>query len=180
MACNTVGSSKESNATDKAILKMYERFGFKVEDMRDKHIPEPFIRFQFTSKRKKMGTILQDIADSETGYDKRVVVKGASEIVLDTCEFYIDEKGQKHSLSDQKKQELKKTVIEAFAKDAYRTICVAFKDLEAGEGGPDHDEEQDEYNRIVESSGLTCLCILGISDVIRPEVPAAVSTCQGA
>lgn len=181
LACNTVGNAKESNATDKAILKMYERFGYNVEDMRDKHIPEPFIRFQFTSKRKKMGTVLTNITDSETGYDKRVVVKGASEIVLDSCEFYIDEHGKKHSLPEQMKKEIKKNVIESFAKDAYRTICVAYKDLEAGEGGQDHDEEdEDGLSRRVEKSGLTCLCILGISDVIRPEVPDAVATCQNA
>ena len=43
--CNTVGTVREAGATDLAILKMYQRFGYEVEELREKHIPEPFTRF---------------------------------------------------------------------------------------------------------------------------------------
>jgi hypothetical protein len=32
---------------------------------------------------------------TETGFNRRVHVKGASEIVLDACQYYLDDKGQK-------------------------------------------------------------------------------------
>jgi Ca2+ transporting ATPase len=72
-------------------------------------------------------------------------------------------------------------VIDEFAKKALRTICLAYKDLAPGEGGPTHEEEdEDKVNKVVERNGLTCLAIIGIRDIIRGEVPEAVNTCQKA
>lgn len=176
-ACNTVAQ----NATDIAILKMYARFGYKVEEMTEKHIPEPYTRFQFTSKRKKMSTILVNIEDNEHGYDKRLVVKGASEIILDLCDNYMDTNGEKQPLDDEKRQEIRENVIEVYAKNALRTITMAYKDLQEEEGGIHHNQEaEDGINNEVEMGGLTCIAIFGIADVIRPEVPEAVATCQKA
>ena len=77
------------------------------------------------------------------------------------------------------KEYLIKNVIEEFAKGALRTICLAYKDLRPNEGGLTHeDESEDGANRVVEKNGLTCIGILGIRDIIRPEVPEAVATCQ--
>jgi P-type E1-E2 ATPase len=53
-ACNTTGTSKEAGATDKAILKMMDKFECDYEEMRAKHLKDPFTRFPFTSRRKKM------------------------------------------------------------------------------------------------------------------------------
>jgi len=46
----------------------------------------------FDSARKRMSTVVELPAGekSEHGYNKRIHVKGASEIVLATCKFYID------------------------------------------------------------------------------------------
>jgi magnesium-transporting ATPase (P-type) len=168
-----VGTVKEANATDKAILMMYKRFGYDVEEMREKHIPEPYTRFQFTSKRKKMSTVLENVEESSTG--KRLMVKGASEMVLGTCSHFIDENGERQELTEDKINYLKENIIKKFASDALRNICVAYKDLEEGQGGPDHDEmSSDGFNREVELEGNTCIAILGIKDVIRPEVPGAI------
>jgi Ca2+ transporting ATPase len=53
--------------------------------------------------------------------------------------------------------------------------------LKEGEGGLTHeDDDEDGINRVVEKFGLTCVAILGIRDIIRPEVPDAVVTCQNA
>jgi P-type Ca2+ transporter type 2B len=74
-----------------------------------------------------------------------------------------------------------KTVIEQYAKEALRTICIAYKDLKSGEGGPDHDDMDSEgVIRAIERTGFTCICVLGIRDIIRPEVPGAVALCQKA
>jgi P-type E1-E2 ATPase len=58
---------------------------------------------------------------------------------------------------------------------------LAYKDLKPGEGGVLHEEDApDKYNKLVEVDGLTCIAILGIRDIIRPEVPEAVRLCQQA
>jgi Ca2+ transporting ATPase len=63
-----------------------------------------------------------------------------------------------------------------------RTIAFGYKDLAEGEGGIEHDEKEDESDKIylIEKSGLTLIGIAGIKDIIRPEVPGAVLTCAQA
>lgn len=58
---------------------------------------------------------------------------------------------------------------------------MAYKDLKPGDGGLLHEEDApDKFNKAVEIDGLTCIAILGIRDIIRPEVPEAVRLCQQA
>ena len=77
-------------------------------------------------------------------------------------------------------------IIESFAERALRTICLSYKDLKANEGGPEHEaysknqELAEAGIREVEETGYTCFAILGIKDVIRPEVPGAVLQCKAA
>lgn len=63
--------------------------------MRQEHLEENFTRFQFTSKWKRMSTVVSNIKDAEFGYPKRLFVKGASEMVLDCCSHFIDENGNR-------------------------------------------------------------------------------------
>lgn len=39
---------------------------------------------------------------------------------------------------------------------------------------------EDKVNRVVETSGLTCIAIIGIRDIIREEVPEAIRICNEA
>ena len=127
-----------------------------------------------------MGTILENIEDNEFGYDKRLIVKGAVEIVLDNCSHYFTKDGQKHVLIPEKRKELDK-IITSFAENSLRCLCLAYKDLKKDEGGEDHDEmHDDQVNRKIEAEGLTCIAIIGIRDVIRPEVPHAIAVCNKA
>jgi Ca2+ transporting ATPase len=161
---------------------MLDKFGCKYEDLREKHNKDPLTRFQFTSKRKKMSTVLVSIDDNEHGYDKRLHIKGAAEYVLASCSHYIDATGERKNLEDTHRESIVKEVIEGFAKQALRTICCAYKDLRPDEGGITHEDESEEGDgsKVVEKNGLTCVCILGIRDIIRPEVPDAVIQCQHA
>ncbi len=179
-SCNTSGTSKEANATEKAILKMLDKFGCDYESMREQHCQDPLTRFQFTSRRKRMSTILTKVEDNEFGYDKRLHIKGAAEIVLASCSHYLNDKGERVSLTPEIKEHIIKNVIEEYAKGALRTICMAYKDLKPEEGGLGHDDDsEDGVSKVVENF-LTCICILGIRDIIRPEVPEAVEKCQNA
>jgi len=47
-----------------------------------------------------MGTILSNIKDNAFGYDKRVHMKGASEIVLANCTKWMNQDGQINDLDD--------------------------------------------------------------------------------
>ena len=57
------------------------------------------IRFVFDPVRKRMSTVVElsheETSKSQYGYNKRIHVKGASEIVLDSCEYYLAEDGSK-------------------------------------------------------------------------------------
>lgn len=91
LALNTIGDLDKSSATEQSMLIMIHKFGVSFETMRKHHLKDDFIRFQFSSKRKRMSTIMENCGDTQYGYDKRLHVKGASEIVLASCSHYINE-----------------------------------------------------------------------------------------
>lgn len=100
IACNTSGSAEHSSATEQAMLKMMAKLGADVNELRKKHVPEPYVRFQFTSKRKRMSTVIQNCGQTESDHDARCHMKGAAEIVLDCCNSYLNESGQRVPLND--------------------------------------------------------------------------------
>lgn len=59
-----------------------------------------------------------------------------------------------------------KKVIEPMASEGLRTICLAYRDFPVSDGEPDWDNEADIL------TGLTCICVVGIEDPVRPEVTA--------
>ncbi|MEQ2187302.1 ATPase, Ca transporting, plasma membrane, partial [Goodea atripinnis] len=72
------------------------------------------------------------------------------------------------------RDDMVKKVIEPMASEGLRTICLAYRDFPASDGEPDWDNENDIL------SGLTCICVVGIEDPVRPEVPDAIRKCQHA
>lgn len=90
-------SIENSAATEQAMLKFITRCGFDFNKLRKDLVPRDLVRFQFDSARKRMSTIC------EIGSTKRIHIKGASEIVLDTCTHYLDSNGDKKPIDDQMK-----------------------------------------------------------------------------
>lgn len=181
VSCNTSGSIDEAQATEKAMLKFIQRCQCNFEDVRKQLVPDSPIRFQFSSARKRMSTVVEVSPDeTEHSYGRRLHVKGASEIVLATCSHYLNEAGEKVPLDDNVLS-LIKDKIEEYARGALRTIAFAYKDLQEGEGGDKHDEIE-EGSKIykIEEADLTLICLAGIADIIRPEVPLAVEQCNEA
>lgn len=70
------------------------------------------------------------------------------------------------------RDDMVKKVIEPMASEGLRTICLAYRDFPVSEGEPDWDNENDILSR------LTCLCVVGIEDPVRPEVQAVTSICN--
>lgn len=66
--------------------------------------------------------------------------------------------------------------IKDYAKNALRTIAFAYKDLEEGQGGPKHEDMIPGTKiAVVEETDNILIAIAGIMDIIRDEVPQAVS-----
>ena len=127
-----------------------------------------------------MSTIIENCGVTEFGYDKRIHLKGASEIVLGSCKFFLDQKGEKQLLTDEMKFNLN-SLITKYANDALRTISFAYKDLKPNEGGAQHDDmDEDGVIKAVEKEEFILISLVGIMDIIRPEVPNAVERCQKA
>jgi magnesium-transporting ATPase (P-type) len=83
------------------MMKNVHRAGFDIEGVRDKLVPpiEELLRFPFDSARKRMTTVVVypegTPCPTETGYNKRLHMKGASEIVLECCDHFLDGTGEK-------------------------------------------------------------------------------------
>jgi len=50
------------------------------------------IRFPFSSNRKRMSTIIENV-DNDSSYGKRICLKGASEIVMASCDKVMNAEG---------------------------------------------------------------------------------------
>ena len=73
------------------------------------------------------------------------------------------------------------SIITSYAKQALRTIAFGYKDLKKNEGGPNH-ENRPVGTKIyeIEETGFTLICIAGIKDIMRKEVPDAIKLCNTA
>ncbi|XP_066473571.1 plasma membrane calcium-transporting ATPase 2 isoform X8 [Tiliqua scincoides] len=124
--------------------------------------------YTFNSVRKSMSTVIKMPDDSFRMYSK-----GASEIVLKKCSKIFNAAGEPRIFRPRDRDEMVKKVIEPMACDGLRTICVAFRDFPSSPE-PDWDNENDIL------TDLTCICVVGIEDPVRPEVPEAIRKCQRA
>ncbi|XP_062356939.1 plasma membrane calcium-transporting ATPase 2 isoform X11 [Cinclus cinclus] len=124
--------------------------------------------YTFNSVRKSMSTVIK-LPDGSF----RMYSKGASEIVLKKCSRILNAAGEPRIFRPRDRDEMVKKVIEPMACDGLRTICVAFRDFPSSPE-PDWDNENDIL------SDLTCICVVGIEDPVRPEVPEAIRKCQRA
>ncbi|KAM3272389.1 hypothetical protein ACQJBY_042503 [Aegilops geniculata] len=118
----------------------------------------------FNSTKKRM-CVLLELADG--GY--RAHCKGASEIVLAACDKFIDETGAVTPLDKATAGKLN-GIIDGFAHEALRTLCLAYREMEEGFSI----EEQ------LPQQGYTCIAIVGIKDPVRPGVRESVAICRSA
>ncbi|CAN1324587.1 Calcium-transporting ATPase 2, plasma membrane-type [Linum perenne] len=101
----------------------------------------------FNSTKKRMSAVVE-----LPGGGLRAHSKGASEIVLASCDKVIDSKGEAVALDDSSLNFLN-TTIDQFAGEALRTLCLAYKEVQG---------------------------IVGIKDPVRPGVKESVAVCHAA
>ncbi|EKX39660.1 hypothetical protein GUITHDRAFT_114157 [Guillardia theta CCMP2712] len=125
----------------------------------------------FSSKRKRMSTFVPMPAGSPAPF--RLYCKGASEMVVKLCSTYCNEEGQAISLNPEVSKRIEEA-IDNFADSGLRTIAVAYKDC------AESLVQSDGVLPESAESELTLICIVGIEDPLREEVPGAIQTCRQA
>jgi Ca2+ transporting ATPase len=120
-------------------------------------------QFPFNSTKKRMTTIVREASGA------LLYTKGASEVVLESCNRYVDRSGAVVAMSEAKKEEFL-LMINDMANQGNRTIGIAYQEF----SGAMPEEEEPETNELI------LIGVLGIQDPIRPEVPKAVESCHTA
>lgn len=170
------------NKTECALLGFVLDLGKDYQSVRD-DIPEEMLHkvYTFNSVRKSMSTVIP--LDGGRGF--RVYTKGASEIVMKKCNFIFGSGGQIENFRQEDQDRLVRTIIEPMASNGLRTISLAYKDYiltgsntKANEVALTQEPDWEDEENIVKD--LTCLCVVGIEDPVRPEVPEAIRKCQRA
>ncbi|XP_053213285.1 plasma membrane calcium-transporting ATPase 2-like [Panonychus citri] len=167
------------NKTECGLLGLVLNLGADYQDIRNQ-IPEESLYkvYTFNSKRKSMSTVIK----TERGF--RVHVKGASEIITERCDYIFDSSGSIRTFSQSEKSRFIVDIIEPMALNGLRTITVAYKDYVYGKAKGDNEieitKEPDWDSEETILSGLTMICMTGLEDPIRDEVPSAIRNCKKA
>ncbi|BFZ08779.1 hypothetical protein BsWGS_11818 [Bradybaena similaris] len=168
------------NKTECALLGFVVAMKQSYERIREKYPEEALVKvYTFNSDRKAMGTVIK-VDNKENAY--RFFCKGASEVVVKKCSYILDGSGAPKPFTSREHDRVVNEVIEPMACDGLRTICLAYKDFVLGakaenEGSLEGIDWDDELKVM---TGLTCVCIVGIEDPVRDEVPEAIKKCQRA
>lgn len=136
------------NPTEKAIIEKCKAMGI------NKHTYDRISEIPFDSQRKLMSVMVPYFGE------KRIITKGAPEILLKRCSHII-ENGEMKELDSSKSR---KVLVEAekMAKDALRVIAVAYRDTKLSK---------------ISENDLTFVGLIGMIDPPRPEVSQAVGEC---
>ncbi|KAF3580641.1 hypothetical protein DY000_02035810 [Brassica cretica] len=146
--------------TERAILEFGLLLGGDFGEQRKEH---KILKIEpFNSDKKKMSVLI-----ALPGGGARAFCKGASEIVLKMCENVVDSNGETVPLTEERIKNIS-DVIEVFASEALRTLCLVYKDLDEAPSGD------------LPDGGYTMVAVVGIKDPVRPGVREAVETCQAA
>lgn len=112
---------EKGSSTEISILKYIEKTGLEYRDYREKY--EPVQKFPFSSARKRMSVII------ERKQDNCLFVKGASEMVLDSCNKWFDPETNKIEVMSATAKEKIEEIIHKMAESSLRTLCMAYKPI---------------------------------------------------
>jgi magnesium-transporting ATPase (P-type) len=144
--------------------------------------------FPFSSTRKRMSVLVTKDAPAEAsgGRSTRSAAKeqtwtlyqkGAAEVVLESCSFYLDIDGSEKKMTARKRTEFEH-VIKEFATQALR--CVALCHRSDAQKIVDCAKVTQEQCEACLEKDMCLDAIAGIMDPLRPDVIDAVATCQRA
>ena len=161
---NFIGASDDHEAYEKSV----------------NHVKEGVL--EFSSKRKMMSTVVSGCPDF-TEAKNTMLIKGASERVLDSCDTIKTADGKVHPLTAADK-ELIRERLRGYESNALRVIGIGVNFTGGLLAGLNDDNKHDlladfdKYNDY--EKGGTFLGFVGIRDPPREEVPEAIHTCKTA
>ncbi|MGB9627149.1 MAG: cation-translocating P-type ATPase [Thermodesulfobacteriota bacterium] len=149
----------KGDPTEAALVVLAMKAGLHQVEMRLKH---PRVEeIPFSSERKRMTTIHQ------MGDGKRsAFMKGAPEVILEKCDYILDDSGIRRLKGKEKDEILK--VNEEMAKEGLRVLGFAYRDCPDGIGCT---EEQIEKEMVF-------LGLAGMMDPPRKEAIESIKTCK--
>ena len=153
------------NKTECALLELTHKFGVDYKFLRKKY--EVVRIFPFSSEKKRMISIIK--IDNEKGY--LALIKGASEIILQSCSHYLNEDGEE--LPILKKKEIETNVIDFYAHHSLRTIGISFKRIPI-------EVDINLLNENYFETEMNLIAIAGIEDPLREDVINAIDKCKKA
>lgn len=169
--CNSTADPEKNsgNPTELAIVRYMKLCGTNVLKVRKKF--DVLDEEPFSSTRKRMSTLIKDSEGR-----KLMLIKGASELILEGCNSLVSLESGEIKQMDQAVREEITEAITKFAEQSLRTIGVAYSYPDS------YDKEAKDKNDVLEceKKDLILIGILGIKDVIRPEVPVAIRKCRRA
>ncbi|KAI9204520.1 PMCA-type calcium-translocating P-type ATPase [Polychytrium aggregatum] len=168
--------------TETALVNWIQKMGGNPADLRTQPHMETVQIYPFSSERKSMATLVK-LRNSQGAAIYRLHVKGASEVVLGYCQNILVAHGSQVEFSGASPPERRNMgrIIQSFAKESLRTLCIAYRDLtEAELNGLIQGKGRLAVVKAMYEEGLTCLAIVGIEDPLRPGVKEAVEDCRRA
>jgi Ca2+-transporting ATPase len=151
--------SIKGDPTEAALVVLAAKAGLSRDEVKEKY---PRIKeFPFSSDRKRMTTIHR----AEDG-KIRAVVKGAPEVVLERCSYFLN--GDQIAPLDHTERSRILKVNEEMANDALRVLGISYRELSATDGYNEDRVEQD----------LVFLGLVGMMDPPREEAIDAVKVCR--
>lgn len=188
IALNSTAFEEEKNGrkefvgskTEVAILQLAkDHFGM---DTREERANVEIVQmFPFESSRKCMGIVYRE--PSSVGY--RLLVKGAAEMLLKRTISTVRSQAGKSlatvSMTEDQHRDIHGS-INCFAEQSLRTIGMVYKDLPcwppASYQLTKDDTSEPDFDSLLRD--MTWIGVVGIQDPLRPEVPDAIKTCNGA
>lgn len=162
--------------TDKAFIDFLHKFGVDIFPTKVKYGNKKTIHFN--SQRKKMTVIARH---PEFPLGARIIMKGASEVVLSASNSFYDLEAQTAMpITDVKKIKFG-SAIRQYADKSLRTICLAYKDITVEEfENIDESEANLSEDCEFENQNFTILGIFGIKDSLRENVADSILVCRKA
>ena len=154
---NIIGTPTETALMELGMLLGGDFNAYREEDNIVKVEP-------FNSNKKTMSVLVA--LPGSGGF--QAFCKGASEIILKMCDKIVNADGEAIPLSEEQRKDIT-DVINNFACEALRTLCLAFKDINGISSADSIPED-----------GYTLISLIGIKDPVRPGVREAVKTCLAA
>jgi Ca2+-transporting ATPase len=185
------------NKTEGALLILAQSDWSRNDDTEQRRTAARFGRdggsriFPFSSKRKRMSVLVtKDTPQNGGGTPGRVTrsapareqaytlyQKGAAEVILESCSFYLDIDGSEKKMTARKRKEFE-DIIKEFSCDALRCVALCHRS-EVHTLADCSTIDLDQCEKKLEKD--LCLdAICGIMDPLRPDVVDAVATCQKA